>query len=109
MGFIYAFLPKEREHSRQQVHGECKRAEQELTTTTATPFDRCCDRNKYFREHQRRAKRIQKFIHKKPAPLLINVNYDYGHYDIPRRMPTRCARPPHHHAMPRHHNEMLLG
>jgi hypothetical protein len=43
--------------------------------------------------------RIQKFIHKKPAHLLINVNYDYGHYDIPRRMPTRCAPPPHTNMM----------
>jgi hypothetical protein len=69
MGFIYAFLPKEREHSRQQVHGECKRAEQELTTTTATPFHRCCDRNKYFREHQSAERKEFKNSFIKSRPL----------------------------------------
>jgi hypothetical protein len=107
MGFIYAFLTKEREHSRQQVHGECKRAEQELTTTTATTFHRCCERNNDFREHQGASELEFKNSFsaiKKARPSADNVNYDYGHYDIPRRMPTH-RRAHRHSFMPRHHDD----
>jgi hypothetical protein len=93
MGFIYAFLPKEREHSRQQVHGECKRAEQELTTTTATPFDRCCDRNNDFRDHQGASELEFKNSFsaiKKHDPLLIMSNMTM----VIMTFPGECQRTP---------------